>query len=225
MNKQFFSFIHGGAIHIAPKTKFVPAADFSSLQDAENVLKMAKDDAEKYKLEVSKECEKLKEAAEQEGFAKGFQFWTEHIAKLEAEIRSVRQSSEKMIVPIALKTAKKIVGKEIELSEDTIVDIVLNYLKAVSTHKKITIYVNKNDLSIVEKNRTRLKEVFESLESLSIRERSDIEPGGCVIETEGGIINAKLKNQWEIMEKAFQSLIKEKEVLVKTTEDSQPNNL
>ena len=53
-----------------------------------------------------------------------------------------------MIFPVALEAAKKIVGREIEASEDTIVDIVSNSLKAVSTHKKITIYVNRKDLEI-----------------------------------------------------------------------------
>ncbi len=215
MNKHFFSLIHGEAIHIAPKVKFIPSAEFSSLLDAKNILEKAREDAEKYKTTVTLECEKLKEEAERKGFNKGFESWAEHVANLEQEIISIRATSEKAIIPIALKAAKKIVGKEIELSHDTIVDIVLNYLKAVSTHKKITIYVSKKDLNIVESNRSRLKEVFESLEALSIRERADIEPGGCIIETEGGIINAKLENQWSVMENAFKAMIKEEKATAK----------
>jgi type III secretion protein L len=209
VKKHFFSLIDGKSIRIAPETKFIPAAQFSTLVDAENILIAAKDDAEKYKIQVTTDCEALKEEAEKQGFEHGFQSWVEHIAKLEKEIQTIRKDLEKMIIPIALKAAKKIVGREIELSEETIVDIVLNYLKAVSTHKKIIIYVSRKDLTMLEKNRTRLKDAFEGLETLSIRERADIEPGGCVIETEGGIINAKLKNQWEVMEKAFKSLMKE----------------
>jgi type III secretion protein L len=106
------------------------------------------------------------------------------------------------------KAAKKIVGRELELSEDAIVDIVSSSLKAVAQHHKITIYVNKKELAILEANRPRLKNIFESLESLSLRERNDIAPGGCVIETEGGIINAQLDNQWRILEKAFDNLLK-----------------
>lgn len=209
MNKHFFSLINQPqAIHIAPQTKFVPAAEFSTLLSANNILEQVKQDAEKYKIAVVQECEKLKEVAEKEGFNKGFQEWASHIAKLEEEIAAVRKDSEKIIIPIALKAAKKIVDKELELSQETIIDIVLNYLKAVSSHKKITIYVNKKDLNILEANRQRLKEVFESLETLSLRERPDIETGGCIIETEGGIINAKLENQWELMETAFKRMFK-----------------
>src|SRR5262249_15045025 len=122
-----------------------------------------------------------------------------------------RHELEKTLIPVALKAAKKIVGREIELSEDTIVDIVSNLLKSVSQHKKITIYVNKKDLDSLEAARPRLKKIFESLEVLSLRERQDITPGGCVIETEAGIINAQLENQWRSLEAAFEKLMKSKE--------------
>jgi type III secretion protein L len=122
----------------------------------------------------------------------------------------VRKEFEKVLIPIALKAAKKIVGREIELSEDVIVDIVSNALKPVVTHKKITVYVNRKDLDVLEKNKPRLKQLFETLEAFSLRERADVKEG-CIIETEGGIINAQLDNQWRILEKAFDNLVKGKQ--------------
>lgn len=208
MSKKVFSLIYGDPNRISANQRIIPADAIGSLLDAEEVLTKVKSDAERYKLEVAQECEKLKEEAQAAGFAEGYQTWTEHIAKLEEEIIQVRQDLEKLLIPVALKAAKKIVGREIELSEDTIVDIVSNSLKAVSQHKKITIYVNKKDLDPLEHSRTRLKEIFESLEVLSLRERADIARGGCVIETEGGIINAQLENQWSALERAFASLMR-----------------
>lgn len=218
MSKKFFSLIFGEKNTIAANKRIIPADSISQLLDAEEVLAKVKSDAESYKLEVAKECEKLKENAQAAGFSEGYQSWAEHIAKLEEEIVLVRKELEKLLIPVALKAAKKIVGREIELSEDTIVDIVSNSLKAVSQHKKITIYVNKKDLDPLEKSRGRLKEIFESLEVLSLRERADIARGGCIIETEGGIINAQLENQWSALERAFASLMRtQKEELQKKT--------
>jgi type III secretion protein L len=107
-----------------------------------------------------------------------------------------------------MKAAKRIVGREIELSEDTIADIVANSLKSVSQHKKVTIYVNRKSKDILERHRQRLKDVFEQLEILSIQEREDVADGGCIIETEKGIINARIEALWEILEKALRGLIK-----------------
>lgn len=210
MSKKFFSLIHGESIHVAPSTKVIPAEQVQKLLEGKELLKEIQSDAEKYREEVAIECEKLKEDAQAEGYEEGFKSWLEHIAKLEDEITNVRQEMQKMIVPIALKAAKKIVGREIELSEDTIVDIVASSLKPVTTHKKITIYVNKGDFEILEKNKQKLKQLFENLEAFTLRERADITEGSCIIETEGGIINAQIENQWRTLEKAFDQLIKTK---------------
>ena len=179
--------------------------------DAQGVLEQVKKDADAYRLQVTKECEIIKEQAQKEGYEEGFRKWVEHITSLEQEIERVRSDLEKMLIPVALKAAKKIVGREIELTDDTIVDIVSNSLKAVSQHKRITIYVNRKDLDSLESHRPKLKEIFESLEVLSLRDRSDIAQGGCIIETEGGIINAQLENQWKALESALDVLFKKKE--------------
>lgn len=207
-SRKFFSLIHGEHLHIAPKTKVVSAAAFSSLLDAQEVLKKVQEDAAKYREEVIKECEQLKENAKKDGFEEGFRQWAEQLANLEEEIANVRKEVEKIVAPAALKAAKKIVGREMELSSNAIADIVANVLKAVAQHKKITIYANKNDIDALEKNKGKLKEVFESLESLSIRERDDVKSGGCIIETEAGIINAQLDSQWRVLEQAFEKMMK-----------------
>lgn len=204
MSKKFFSLIHGDSLHVAPKKKVIPEKEFAALVSAQEMLKQVVEDAKKYVEETTVASEKLKEAGEKAGFEEGFKQWAEHIAKLEEEIAKVRKDMEKMVIPIALKAAKKIVGREIELSETVIVDIVSSNLKAVAQHKKIKIYVNKSDLDILEAHKSHLKSLFESLESLSLIERSDIKRGGCTIETEGGIINAQLDNQWRILEQAFE---------------------
>ncbi len=212
MSKKFFSFIKENALHVAPSTKVLPAAEFTTLLNAAEVLELAQKDVENFKIEELEEIEKIKIQAQREGFEAGFKSWAEAVVALEEEIKRVRAEVGKMIAPVALKAAKKIIGREIELSDDAIVDIVSNSLRSVSQHKKITIYVCKKDLEILDKNRKHLKDLFESLESLSIREREDIESGGCVIETEGGIINAQLDNQWRILEKAFENLLKPKKI-------------
>lgn len=209
-NKKFFSLIQGSPIHLAPNTKVIPQAEISQLMGGQEVLNEILKDAEKYREQVAVECEAIKEQAQKEGYEEGFKSWLEHVKKLEDEIARVREEMQKMIVPIAMKAAKKIVGREIELGEDTIVDIVSVSLKPVSTHKKIIIYVNKKDLEILEKNKPKLKSLFEVLEAFTLRERPDITQGSCIIETEGGIINAQIENQWRTLEKAFDQLIKTK---------------
>lgn len=207
MSTKIFTLIHGDTVRAAPQKKIIPAKEFSVLQTAEEVLDQIKHDAEKYRLQVAQECETMKENAFKEGYDDGLQKWAEHLVYLEKQLVVLSQEMRQAIIPIALKAAKKIVGREIELSEDVIVDIVASNLKTVAQHKKIIIYVNKKEWDILEKNKSRLREVFENLESFSIRPRDDIAPGGCVIETEIGIINAQEEQRWKVLEKAFTGML------------------
>jgi type III secretion protein L len=209
-NKKLLSLIYGkeDAIHLAPSSKVVSADVFSKLLEGQDILARVKEDAERYRKEVVAECEKLKEAAQKEGFEAGFKQWVEYVADLEKEIKEVRGEFEKIVLPVALKAAKKIVGKELEVSKTAILDIVTSTLKAVAQHKKVAIYVNKEDLEVLNENRQKIKDVFENLETLSLGVRDDIAPGGCIIETERGIINAQIESRWKLLEEVFESMAK-----------------
>lgn len=202
--KKIFTLVKGKDIHFAPESKIIPAADFSVALDAVELFASTEKESEQYRKEVAQECEQIKELAEQAGFEAGIVQWAEQLADFEQKLVTIHKEINETIVPIALTAAKKIVGREIELSPDTIVDIVATNIKPVTQHRKIIIYVNRKELDILEKNRTRLKEMFENLESLSIRERADVALGGCIIETEKGIINAQSDRVWSALERAFQ---------------------
>ncbi len=208
MSKKFFSLISGAEVRIAPGEKVIPAKEFSSLKNANDILKTIKAESFAYKQEVAKEAEITKETAFQEGFQEGLESLNKHLFALDEELKALREDVQKKILPLALKAAKKLIGEELRLHPDRIVDIVLTSLKPVTQHRKITIYVNKADLDQLEASKSKIRNVFEHLESLSIQERDDIEPGGCMIETEAGIINAQLENQWRALEAAFESFMK-----------------
>lgn len=208
MKKKFFSLISGKEVRFAPGAKKIPQEDFSELIEGKELVDRIREEAKEYRLKVAKECESLKENAFQEGFTEGFQQWAGHLAELEAEISAVHEELKKIVVPAALKGAQKIVGREISLAPDTVVDIISQSLKAVAQHKKINLYVSPDDYRVIDKQREHLKTLFEELESFSIIPRDDIHQGGCIVETEGGIINAELPNLWAILEKAFQKFLR-----------------
>lgn len=209
MSQKLFTLINGDKVHLAPGSKIIPAEEFSKALDSAALVQTVKEDAEAYKLSVAKEAEAIKEAAEAKGFQEGLKQWAENLKLLEDEIQRVHQEVSETIIPVALKAAKKIIGREIDTSKEVVVDIVLNNLKAVAHHKKIRIHVNQQDLRTLEANKDRLKKNFEHLESLQLIESDDVNPGGAIIETEGGIINAQLENLIRVLEKAFENFTKQ----------------
>jgi type III secretion protein L len=211
MNKKLFSLISEKEVSLAPGEKIVSAKDFSSLEKASDILKTAKREAIDYRKKVAEECELLKEEGFKKGFDEGLEKLNSLIIKLDKEIQKFEEELKKQILPIALKAAKKILGDELRLHPNRIVDIVIQALKPVTQHHKIKIFANKEDIETLEKEKPKIKKLLEQVKIFSIEERDDIEKGGCIIETEAGIINAQLENQWKALEIAFKKFMKKKE--------------
>jgi len=202
---KFFSLLSGKEVRIAPGIKKIPSEEFSTLHSAAELLRIADEEITAFKKQAAEEAEAAKLAATKEGFQEGLTSLNKHLFALDEELKQLRAEIQKKLLPLSLSAARKIISEELRLHPDRIVDIVLNSLKPVTQHKKIVIYVNKADLNALETEKPKIKEIFEHLQSFSIQERDDIEPGGCIIETEAGIINAQLENQWRALEAAFAS--------------------
>lgn len=207
---KLFTLISGKKVALAPGQKIVEPNEYSELHEASDILKTVQMEAVEFKRTVAEECETIKERAFQEGFQEGLKSLNEHILALDRELNAIREDVHKKILPLALKAARKIVGEELKLHPDRIVDIVISALRPVTQHRKIVIYANRSDIAALEEAKPEIKQIFEHLQSFSLQERSDIEPGGCMIETEAGIINAQLENQWRALEMAFASFMKKK---------------
>lgn len=205
---KYFTLIYGDKIARAPRSKIVPAEEFSKLLSGQELLEHIQEEAERYRQEVIAECELLKEEAERQGFQAGLEAWSEQITHLEQEIKKVSSDVQKALAPVALQATKKLIGRELEINPDLLAEMIGRSLKSVLSHRRIVIYCNRADLPTLEKNKEMLKGGFEQLESLTIMERGDIQPGGVVIETEAGIINAQLDNQWRALAAAFEALLK-----------------
>lgn len=205
---KYFALLSGAEVHRAVKMKKIPAKEFTTLHKASEILETVKREGAEFKRESALEAEKTKELAFQEGFQEGLLSLNQHLVALDQELKTLREEVQKKILPLALKAARKIMNEELKLHPDRIVDIVLTSLKPVTQHRKVVIYVNHADLGVLEANKGKMRKLFERLDNLSIQEREDIEPGGCIIETEAGIINAQLENQWRALESAFETFMK-----------------
>lgn len=205
---RLFTLLKDEEVHPAPEKKVIPAKDFSTLLKTNAILKKARSEIEEFKDNAAKEAEELKKKGYDDGYQEGLIQLNEQILGLDNEKKRLRHEMNQLILPLALKAAKKIVAGELKAHPETIVNIVLQALVPVMQSHHITIYVNKADKEIVEAAKSRLKEKLDQLESLTIKERDDVSEGGCMIETESGIINATIENQWRGIESAFDRYLK-----------------
>lgn len=197
-------------VRLKPGSKRIPQNEFAKLLEAEQLLEEIQKEGIEHRASIVKEGEQLFEESKKKGFKEGLEQWAEQIKLLEEKKSQVRGEIEKVIAKIALITTKKIIGREIEQNPSTVVDIIAKNLKAVGNHKHVTIFVSKKDLDTFHENRERLKNIFEQVESFAIQSRDDINEGGAIIETEAGIIDARVESLWSTIENTFNDLLNKK---------------
>jgi len=198
-----FTLIRRGEVHTG-EGKIIPKDAASDLVSSIEVLREAKEEAGGILDEARKEAEEIRSRAKSEGFNEGLEMFNEHIKMFEDRLKVLRHEMQKAMLPLVLKSTRKIVGEQLEINPDSVVSIVQESIKSVSNARTVKLFVNKGDVDLLEKEKERLKGSFEMLESFTIEERGDVERGGCIIETERGILNATLENQFRALERAFE---------------------
>jgi len=205
---RLFSFIKDGEVHPSSDAKVIPAEEFSTLLETSEMLEKARTEIDTCKEIAAQEAEVEKQKGYEAGYQEGLTVLNEHLLALENEKKRLLHEMNQLILPLALQASKKIVAGELKTHPETIVNIVLQALTPVMQSHNITIYVSDADLKILESEKPKLKEKLDQIESLRIEVRDDVEPGGCKIKTESGMINATIENQWRAIESAFDRYLK-----------------
>lgn len=196
-----------GEVH-AGKGKVIPREAAEEAISADELLRHAEEEAKEIIATAHEDGQEICAQAKKEGFQEGLTQWSEQLKLFEQKLKVLRHEMQKAMLPLVLKSVKKIVGNELEINPDSVVKIVQESIKNVSTAKMVKLYVNRGDLELLEQEKSALKTIFENLETLTIEERTDVDRGGCIIETERGILNATLENQYRALERAFETYTK-----------------
>lgn len=116
------------------------------------------------------------------------------------------ESAHRHLVDISLAVAKKVVKKIAEHDKELVLRNIKEALGNVKNVVRLTIRVNPSDWEISDKYQSQLKEMLESIEEINFLQDPTIEVGGCVVETDLGVIDAKISSQLSEIEMAVKEM-------------------
>lgn len=194
-------------------------------ENAENEAKRIVEDANLKAEQIVKEAEekaeeileKAKEEAFESGFNEGFQKGEEEVKRLidrlhiilQAAIdkrKEILKNAETQLIDLVLLIARKVVKTISEEERNVVIENIKEALKKVRGEAEITIRVNIKDLEITTKQKENFISMIESLENVRIEEDSRVDPGGCIIETSFGDIDARIQTQLNIIEEKIREI-------------------
>lgn len=185
---------------LGPSPKVLKREVYEASRDARDVVALAQEKAKQIIEEAEREREAIREQARQEGNAQGLAEWNRILVQTAKKAEDLSKSWEETMLRLSIRVAEKIVGEQLRLHPDTIVEIVREVLKSIRPGKHLTIQVNQAEAHHARARVDRLKEALGTSSEIEIVASANVPAGGCVIESELGIIDARLETQLKCLE-------------------------
>jgi flagellar assembly protein FliH len=198
-------------------SKEVNAALEKARADAEEILSQARAQAEAVREEARQQGYSAGEAAaRQEVEARLTEVWEKQTYAVKGNIQAIIDSiidarqelweqSEQEMVSLVLEVARKVIKTEVQQNPNVIGEMIRHAMRRVVDKETVRIRVNPDDIERVRGEREELLRVLDGIRHLEIDDDRRIGPGGCVIETNGGTIDARIDTQFEQLEEAMKA--------------------
>jgi type III secretion protein L len=172
--------------------------------EADALIEEAEENARALLEETERDVAQLLEQAAAEGEREG----SEQAAHMREEIAGLEERMlkevEGEVFKAALRVARDLLTAELQSREDAVVDVAATALSAAKTARDINLRTSPRDAPILRQHKQRLVAVLTRAKDLEIREDKRVKPGGVLIETEAGVVDAQLDTQLEELEGALQ---------------------
>ena len=111
------------------------------------------------------------------------------------------------ILEISVDIAKKIIKKELETDPQVLINIIIDVLRSISkSEPKITIRLRPQEVQFVKDTLPNITYQYGIDSNINIIADPSMEEGGCVFQTNNGIVDASIDTQVEIIKKALEGM-------------------
>ena len=184
--------------------------DYSSCKDEKLMKREMYEAAEKANMIIEAAKKKSKEIIVEEqkkayeaGYHEGMSQAVGFIVKAQSYYEQVLKENEKKLVELALRIAEKIIGESIKLEPEMVMNIVQRCMLRYKMQNNIIVKINPEDQKICESLECTRSIVESSGGSVVFESDETIQRGGILIESESGIIDARIDTQLNRIHEAF----------------------
>ncbi len=156
----------------------------------------------------------IRERAKRDGYETGkkqaqdeYREMVSNLEKLVDDVNNERddfyENSEQELLNLAIAISEKILTQQLKTSPEMLLDLTRSCLKRLREREIVTVIVNPNDMHIFLDKKHDLIADVDGIKDLQIQDDRRIEPGGVLIETPSGTMDARPSSQLNVVKKAL----------------------
>ncbi|HHV29866.1 MAG TPA: flagellar biosynthesis protein [Clostridium sp.] len=190
--------------------------------EADEIIKEAELEASKI-LEEAREkglqlIAEIEEDSRQRGFEKGYEEAKSQYEDLVQEAEFIRenalkeykealQSIEKDAMNVILDISRKVIGAEISMNKEKLLDMISQAFERCSNREDITLKVSSADYDFIVENKDRILSMVEGIGQLDIVKDQALKFGALILETPFGSVDAGMDTKLKKIEEAFYKIL------------------
>lgn len=190
-------------------------------QQAAALIQGARAQAEQLLQEARSQAEDLKRISQEQGYQEGRQQITEEMedarrsALQEAEqlIGQARQERERLLaevepqtIELAVAIARRVIGRELMLHPETVQDIAREALRQARGGDELIVKVHETSYEALRAGWEEVVPNGDFARRCRIEVDNRVEPGGCVVDTRSGSIDAQISTQLAVVSSALKQV-------------------
>jgi flagellar biosynthesis/type III secretory pathway protein FliH len=122
---------------------------------------------------------------------------TEFLQSLETAKRSIFSNAEHLLLKLCCAMVRKVIDREVSLHHDIVLGVLKKALTYIGHHERMVVRVAPDDLELVAQRKDFWFPVAQRLKDITIEADARIQRGGCIVESNAGVVDARLGVQLE----------------------------
>lgn len=163
---------------------------------------------------AQEESENIKKSAFEEGYRMGVEKAQADLDEFRAQLAQFMSAKKDVfeyiapdILELSVDIAKTIIKKEVESDPQVLINTIIDVLKTVSkSEPKIVIRVQPSAVQFIKDTIPNITYEYGIDSKINIIADPSITDGGCVFQTNNGIVDASVDTQLEIIKKALEGM-------------------
>ena len=173
---------------------------YDAKQQANQIIAQAQQQAQEILAKAREERQEVLAQGREEGRQEGLKSLSELLVRAKMAANEMIRQTQPQALELALKIAEKSLGRDMERDPALLIDICANAIETVRTAKQVVVRVNPKAGALLRERKPELIQAIGRSVDIAIKDDADVEPMGCVIQTEFGTIDAQLTTQLQMLQ-------------------------
>jgi len=172
-------------------------------QEANEIIAQAQDEAQRIIKEARQTAQSIFESAREGGYQSGAAQWYDTLADAWESRDCYMAGNETALLKLAVRIAEKLVGQELRIAPDAVTGMVREALRSVRRAERLVIQAHPADAVILNEHISALRNPAGMAREIEIAPNASLARGDCIVESDIGIIDARLDTQLKNLERVL----------------------